>query len=253
MSHPRLESDREYSTSQRTHGWLEQRLAGQPAELVARINEHRTRDGLRALNVPNVSNMTTPAAPPSTPAPAVSVGAQIARVFFVACPGRAILSKKFRAGHVERILPTAFDLEHLNGPASEWHLRLAHGGLSFQANGLRLRATMDLRAGLVVEWRPNEKDGLHAAIVRRIMAGELRHISVGLKSLKSLTKETRLCDKIETVFSAELDHIAFVPAGKRGLYPGATAWAFTGPAGEDARIDQRKRAIESALRIARKP
>ena len=130
---------------------------------------------------------------------------------------------------------------------------LRHAGASFQANGLRLRATMDLRAGLVVEWRPNDKDGLHAAIVRRIMAGELRHISVGLKSLKSLTKTTRLFDKIETVFSAELEHLAFVPMGKRGAYPGATAWAFTGPAGEDARIDQRKRAIESALRIARKP
>ena len=253
MSHQRLDPNREYSTCQRTHGWLEQRLAGQPAELVARINEHRTRDGLRALNVSSVPNMTTPAAPPPTPAPVVNVGAQIARVFFVACPGRAILSKKFRAGHVERILPTAFDLEHLNGPTSEWHLRLAHGGLSFQANGLRLRATMDLRAGLIVEWRPNDRDGLHAAIVRRIMAGELRHISVGLKSLKSLTKTTRLFDKIETVFSAELEHLAFVPMGRRGSYPGATAWAFTGPAGEDARIDQRKRAIESALRIARKP
>ena len=253
MSHPRLESDREYSTSQRTHGWLEQRLAGQPAELVARINEHRTRDGLRALNVPNVSNMTTPAAPPSTPTLAPSCTVQVSRVFFVACPGRAVLSRKFRAGHVERILPTAFDIDYLNGPASEWHLRLAHGGLSFQQSGLRLRASVDLRAGLIVEWRPNDLDGLHKAIVRRIMAGELRHISVGLKTLKSLTKETRLCDKIETVFSAELDHIAFVPAGKRGLYPGATAWAFTGPAGEDARIDQRKRAIESALRIARKP
>ena len=253
MSHPRLESDREYSTSQRTHGWLEQRLAGQPAELVARINEHRTRDGLRALNVPNVSNMTTPAAPPSTPTLAPSCTVQVSRVFFVACPGRAVLSRKFRAGHVERILPTAFDIDYLNGPASEWHLRLAHGGLSFQQSGLRLRASVDLRAGLIVEWRPNDLDGLHKAIVRRILAGELRHISVGLKTIKSLTRETRLCDKIETVFSAELDHLAFVPAGKRGLYPGATAWAFTGPAGEDARIDQRKRAIESALRIARKP
>ena len=253
MSHPRLESDREYSTSQRTHGWLEQRLAGQPAELVARINEHRTRDGLRALNVPNVSNMTTPAAPPSTPTLAPSCTVQVSRVFFVACPGRAVLSRKFRAGHVERILPTAFDIDYLNGPASEWHLRLAHGGLSFQQSGLRLRASVDLRAGLIVEWRPNDLDGLHTAIVRRILAGELRHISVGLKTIKSLTRETRLCDKIETVFSAELDHLAFVPAGKRGLYPGATAWAFTGPAGEDARIDQRKRAIESALRIARKP
>ena len=130
---------------------------------------------------------------------------------------------------------------------------MAHGGLSFQQSGLRLRASVDLRAGLIVEWRPNDLDGLHKAIVRRILAGELRHISVGLKTIKSLTRETRLCDKIETVFSAELDHLAFVPAGKRGLYPGATAWAFTGPAGEDARIDQRKRAIESALRIARKP
>jgi len=253
MSHPRLESDREYSTCQRTHGWLEQRLAGQPAELVARINEHRARDGLRALNVSSVPNMTTPAAPPSTPALAPACTVQVSRVFFVACPGRAVLSRKFRSGHVERILPTAFDLDYLNGPASEWHLRLAHGGLSFQANGLRLRATMDLRAGLVVEWRPNERDGLHAAIVRRVVAGELRHISVGLKSLKSLTKTTRLGDRIETVFSAELEHIAFVPMGRRGSYCGATAWAFTGPAGEDARIDQRKRAIESALRIARKP
>jgi hypothetical protein len=229
-------------------------LAGAPAHIRRRVNEHRRRSGLPEVAAPRpeptgpgvwvVDKRTgklvpataartigtttrSPARP--TPAPRATLASIVERVLILPCPAFTDAA----ARHVGRSLPESISPSAFGRAADlnrerSFDLQFNHHGPRLALAGESLRA-IDTPHGLVVEWIVDTRMPLAGDALRAISAG--CGVSVCMKVAEARTM--RLPSPTTVVTRARLEHIALLTA-QAPAYRAAAAMRFPGSTRGDA-------------------
>lgn len=231
----------ELATEQRSIEALAESLRHQPPAIIRAVNERRA-----AMMLPAI-----PALPPAvarrsaaTPPPQQLEHRATARVWAVCHPGTAPAPR----GHdlPEIILPTAWSEQQLNGIQSLWTIRSGgHGATAVASScGRRLRAHVDPKVGLVVEWIPEMNSQRDRGIVAEIEAGR-RAVSIGFRRL-GVRQERRGGSLVTVVTRAQLAHVAILGWNQSPAYRQASAWVMRGGDSPEELRKQQAEAIRRA-------
>jgi hypothetical protein len=139
------------------------------------------------------------------------------RAYIICCPGVGNAG-----GELEQFGASAWDLDTLNGSSATWALREGHyGGNIDTAESGRLKALIHPRAGLLVEWKYDDSNRRHMAVVESIMRGRN---AVSVAFLRSRLPAIDLPSGKMQPCGTTLDHVAILQGDDRPAYPGASAW-----------------------------
>lgn len=188
----------------------------------------------------SIRRAPTKAAPPKTPK---RIGPT---VWIVAAPDDGFDPE----GRAEAFSPRAWSAEELNYPGSWGLQRFGHGSDILDVAGPHLRASVDLVAGLIVEWVPNYTEALHRNVVRDLEKG-LDGVSIEFRRGTTLSLRTAHGEPRSLITQARLVNVALMRGSPQTpCYPGAVALVSYGK-DQIARLRDKRKAIDLALTRAR--
>ncbi len=153
-------------------------------------------------------------------------------------------------GQAEAFSTRAWSLEDLNHPGSWGLQRFGHGSDILDVAGPHLRASIDLVAGLVLEWVPNYTDASHRNVVADLEKG-LDGVSVEFKRGTTLSLRTSRGEPRSLITQARLVNVALTRGSPQiACYPGALAFVSYGK-DQVSRLRDKRKAIDLALTRAR--
>jgi phage head maturation protease len=212
---------RENASLDRDNAWLARRLRDRP-EILHAINRSRSAQGMDIIAPWQAPSAGPAAAPSGARREPVREPARLAgtRVWIMCCPGVAP-GRLIKSVRDERINDFAFGRAAELNTRRDWHLRLGHHGEKLAIPGPTLRA-IETRFGLALEWRPDESNHWHRAVVEEIERGN-QGVSVAFTNASKLTIQVA-GRSLDYVTRATLTHVAIaIPSTAVPAYSGGTA------------------------------